>query len=255
MDNSECGVPDNTNVNMKYQIQFMQEEYKQMFNSWFNLKKEKADYIKTYITLVTLPPTIIIAVMRISSPDLTTPLNILDFIDPLKPIFLMISVLGFLISAILIDTRLESIMYIRNINSIRNAFCELSNDFKSNKFNLSETLTLPLSSDTPPFQEYFQYRGKATLESVTYNDLLFTAFINSIYFYVSALKMFNEQCNIQFLINSFFISNISVSVIYFFLHIFFYRHVSKNKEKNWKKVQENRARKNQLEGSVGEARA
>ena len=60
MDDSECGVPDNRNGIMKYQIDFMTEEYKQMFNSWFNLKKEKADYIKTYITLVTLPPAIIV---------------------------------------------------------------------------------------------------------------------------------------------------------------------------------------------------
>jgi len=231
MDNSECDVPDNTNVNMKYQIDFMKAEYNQMFNSWFNLKKEKADYIKTYIALVMLPPTIIVAVMKISSPDPNTPFNFLDFLDPIKPIFLIISFLGFLITAILINTRLESIMYIRNINSIRKAFCELSNENKNNKFKLSEILKLPTKSSEPNFKEFF---GKeSSLLSVLHQDIIFTAFINTIYFSVSALKIFYELFNIKIIINLFFIFNILVSAIFLFLHIIYYLQASSMKEYNW----------------------
>jgi len=160
-------------ASVKYQIDFIKQEYIQMFDTWYSLKKEKTEYIKIYITLVTIPASIMLALMGFNSNESVESLTILKLLDPLAPVLTIISILGFFLTAILIDIRLEAILYIRNINSIRNAFSKFNRDIK-----VEEILRLPIDDEIPPFIESRLFSKHVFVVSIALLNLTFMALIN-----------------------------------------------------------------------------
>jgi uncharacterized protein len=135
--------------------EFMLEEYKQIANAYQDLHTQHNELIKTYLTLVAFPATILAVALEIvkqlqlpADPSkLDSIINSLSF-----PIILVLLIalffIGITVLSAYVSTRAEAILYIRTVNCVRRYFIDHSSEADVKKY-----LVLPDYDSFPPFVE------------------------------------------------------------------------------------------------------
>jgi hypothetical protein len=132
---------------------FMTTEYDRISTAYFDLRDQVNEWFKTYVTLISLPLTVLVAVTKIGEDSNTTNFST---IPPIVSILLIVvAFLGFFVNLSIVSMRMEMILYARTINGIRRFFAELGqNENSTGKIkSLAKFLILPTSDKQPPFYE------------------------------------------------------------------------------------------------------
>jgi len=132
---------------------FMIQEYDQIASAYFGLRDQVNDWFKTYLSLIGLPLTVLVAVLRFAEEQL--PISIAQLPDVVAGLLVLVAALGFFVALSIVAMRMEMILYARTINGIRRYFAELDQKAKSKggERELAAYLVLPTSDSIPPFFE------------------------------------------------------------------------------------------------------
>lgn len=132
---------------------FMIQEYDQIASAYFGLRDQVNDWFKTYLSLIGLPLTVLVAVLRLAEEQL--PISIAGLPDVVAGLLILVAALGFFVALSIVAMRMEMILYARTINGIRRYFAELDQKAKSGagERELAAYLVLPTSDSIPPFFE------------------------------------------------------------------------------------------------------
>jgi len=132
---------------------FMIQEYDQIASAYFGLRDQVNDWFKTYLSLIGLPLTVLVAVLRFAEEQL--PISIAQLPDVVAGLLVLVAALGFFVALSIVAMRMEMILYARTINGIRRYFAELDQKAKSKGGGreLAAYLVLPTSDSIPPFFE------------------------------------------------------------------------------------------------------
>ncbi|MCW3997935.1 MAG: hypothetical protein NWF10_05125 [Candidatus Bathyarchaeota archaeon] len=204
---------------------FMLEEYKQIVGVCVNLSKQKTEMSRFYLMLVTIPITLIAAIVGLQN----TPIDFFNLPDLVVLLLIAISIAGLITSAIIVDLRFESIFYYKTLNLIRRFFIDQN---ETEKLKLKEYARLPDGDDYPKFYEQpFKFKEKGKWEfgvGATFLEVILMGLLNSTYFASAILNL-----EISYNIITPTISCIIVWAIFFFVHVGGYYFVSTQKDKDW----------------------
>jgi len=133
---------------------FMLEEYKQIANAYKDLHAQANELVRSYLTLVALPVTVLAVVIKIlGSQNGNEPNGLSDATRIGVPIIILFMIalclVGHSVFRALVANRIEALLYVRTVNCIRRFFVEHTKDF-----DLRRYLVLPdYDLRTPPFNE------------------------------------------------------------------------------------------------------
>ena len=132
---------------------FMIQEYEQIADAYFGLRDQVNDWFKSYLSLIGLPITVLVAVLKLVGGEL--PISISRLPDIVAGLLILVAALGFFVTLSIIAMRMEMILYARTINGVRRYFAELDRSLGSKTAGcaLVDYLILPTSDAAPPFFE------------------------------------------------------------------------------------------------------
>jgi hypothetical protein len=123
---------------------FMITEYERISSAYFGLRDQVNEWFKAYLTLVGFPLTVLAAVLKFSSNNISVTLTSLP--DIVSGLLILVSFLGFFVTLTIISMRMEMILYARTINGVRRYFANADT-------KLIDYLILPTCDAKPPFYE------------------------------------------------------------------------------------------------------
>jgi len=134
---------------------FMIQEYSQIATAFFGLSNQVNDWLKTYITLVGLPLTLLAAALRFGGEGGVVTVSLNSLPDVVSSLLVLVSFLGLFVVLSIVNMRMEMILYARTINAVRRYFGEVDRQRPRavNSQNLADFLVLPTSDSKPSFLE------------------------------------------------------------------------------------------------------
>jgi len=138
---------------------FMIEEYDRISDAFFGLRDQVNEWFKSYLTLVGLPLTVLVAVIKLSESELTVSIEALP--DLVSGLLVLVAGLGCFMVLSIVAMRLEMIWYARTMNGVRRYFGELDqaahgqgqSAAQRSTPELAKYFMLPTSDAYPPFFE------------------------------------------------------------------------------------------------------
>ena len=205
---------------------FMLEEYKQIVAAFFDLSRQKSQMFRFYLILVTIPISLIAAILGIEE----TPLSIFNLPILVVLVIIAIAIAGLIMTAIVVDIRFESILYAKTVNLVRRFFKDIGKDYK-----LHDYLVLPYSDEFPKYYEqpweFKKWQWKWELGvGATFLEVLLMGLLNATYFGLAMVNISTSWfCNDQSSLWFGFI----IWTVFFLIHILGYRYFAKKKDEQW----------------------
>jgi len=163
------------NANQDTFAEFLRKEYDNIAQAHFKTTGMISEYIKHYLTLVTIPFSVMVVLVNLDvfkNALASGTLNELSII-PVALLFLVISFIGFLFFWYIINLRMEALLYARTINGIRKYFYD--NDKTLDPISHYRMRVLPQSPFIPGYREFYFFSPLVITFSI----------LNSLYFYIS----------------------------------------------------------------------
>jgi hypothetical protein len=211
-------------------IDFMKHEYDQMVTAFFTLGNQLNDWFKSYLALVGLPLTVLAAVLKLGSGSGSTSITALP--EVVVGLLVAVSILGLLVLATMVHTRMEMLLYIRTMNVVRRYFADLDSSLRSKAVANSDTyallpqvskyLVLPTCDTTPKFHE----PGTAVRDQV-----LLMGFLDGLIIGVAILNFFQGHTVPNDYLK-YWLSAI-VGILWAALHYLLYRLIAWGYERRW----------------------
>lgn len=205
---------------------FMLEEYKQIVAANFNLSKQKTNMFQIYLALVTIPITLMAAILGFQKIDLalTSLPSIVTFT------LFAVAVGGLIMAAVIIDIRWESILYAKTVNLARRFFAETSD-----KGYLQKYLLLPISDEYPKYYEqpweFTKRKWKWDLGvGSTFLQVLLMGLLNGTYFGLAMTNLIGYSYSLDLSVWS----GLILGIVFFTVHLWGYRYFGKKKDVQWK---------------------
>lgn len=194
---------------------FMIQEYDQIAKAYFGLRDQVNDWFKAYLSLIGLPLTVLAAVLKLTSGELTVSIDQLP--DIVASLLVLIATLGFFVVLSIVAMRMEMILYARTINGVRRYFGDLDHTTKSGtgKRELKDYLILPTNDLEPPFFESWR---------AMFWQVILIGFIDGAILTVA----------VQSLARVGWLWSIVIGVAYGLLHLGVYSWMARRREKKWK---------------------
>jgi hypothetical protein len=128
---------------------FFLADYEQVAKAYFDQHKRFADFFKFYLTIMTVPTSVVVYLVKEGSFSLDQ-LGLAVSSVPLAALFLVLAMVGFMMMMILINIRFEILRHARQVNLIRGYF----RDHVALKPEIAEQYFLfPPRGDYPRFKE------------------------------------------------------------------------------------------------------
>jgi hypothetical protein len=208
---------------------FMLKEYEIISSAFFDLSKQKTEMFRFYLILVTIPVTLIAAIIGLENQTL----SFFALPDLVILVLLAVSVAGLLMTALIVDLRFEAIAYAKTVNLTRRFFVD--ND---KKYILGKYTLLPDGDDYPKFNEQpwsiknREWKWKFGT-GASFLEVLLMALLNVVYF---GSAMVNLLAKIDYLSTNFdalVVVSVVVSVIFFLAHLIGYVYIANKRDSQW----------------------
>lgn len=205
--------------------EFMLEEYKQIAAAFFDLLKQRSDMFRFYLALITIPISLIAAIMQIEKSSI----YLFDLPDLVILVLFAIAIAGLITTAIVVDIRFESILYAKTINLTRRYFRD-----KGGESELGKYLLLPDGDDLPRFYEqpWEITKGRWRWElgvGATFLEILLMGLLDSVYLGLPTINILHHQLNLTEAI----LFGSAVGVAFFLLHIIGYLYFARKRDNEW----------------------
>jgi len=204
----------------------MLEEYKQIVAAFFDLSRQKSQMFRFYLILVTIPISLIAAILGIEKP----PLSFLNLPVLVVLLMIVIAIAGLVMTAIVVDIRFESILYAKTVNLVRRFFRDSAKEHK-----LHDYLLLPVSDEYPKYYEQpweykkLEWRWEMGV-GATFLEVLLMGLLNSTYIGLAMANVMRSWfCNGQSLL-----LGVTFGVGFLLAHIGGYSYFAKKKDKQWR---------------------
>jgi hypothetical protein len=204
---------------------FMLKEYEIIASAFFDLSKQKTEMFRFYLILVTIPVTLIAAIIGLENQIL----NFFALPDLIVLALLAISIAGLLMTALIVDLRFEAIAYAKTVNLSRRFFVDNDADKKLGKYTL-----LPDGDDYPLFNEqpWGSKKGKRKWQfgtSASFLEVVLMGLLDSAYFSSAIVNIFARSANLII----FAIVLLLSSVGFFLLHVIGYIYIANKRDSEW----------------------
>lgn len=198
---------------------FMLEEYKQIANAYQDLHSQQNELVKSYLTIVAIPASVIALVIQLIEIDNISPATINETVSGIvMPLLLglmfSLSFVGIAVLLALVSIRGEALLYVRTVNCIRRYFVE-----NESSINLRDYLVLPDHDNYPPFWE-----GPSTR---SFWNVTMVALLNSFFAFATFFSLF-RLIGIESLLASSIIA-----CVWFVLQYFLHRILLQRREDNY----------------------
>jgi hypothetical protein len=193
---------------------FMIQEYDQIASAYFGLRDQVNDWFKAYLSLIGLPITVLVAVLKLAEEQL--PISIAQLPDVVASLLILVAGLGFFVALSIVAMRMEMILYARTINGIRRYFADLDQKCKSQtpELDLAAYLILPTSDSMPPFFESWR---------AMFWQVVIIGFIDGAILTVA----------VQSLLRVGWLWSVVIGVVYGLVHLGVYRWMAWRRERGW----------------------
>jgi hypothetical protein len=224
---------------------FMLEEYKQIVAAFFDLSRQKSDMFRFYLILVTIPITLIAAILGLEEAPPVSLTNLPTFVTL---VLVAIAIAGLIMTAVVVDIRFECILYAKTVNLLRRYFIDKEDEQESRNY-----LVLPDGDDLPRYYEQpweiknRKWKWELGVGS-TFLEVLLMGLLNATYFGLAVANITKAWICIA---QAFELGSISW-VSFFALHSLGYRYFAKKKDAQW---QVKKRSIEQATGNVHEERA
>jgi len=201
---------------------FALQEHDKILNAIFRLQEHISEWFKVYLTLVSLPLTIMAATLRLSSNGEAP--SISELPDVVSGLLLVVGFLGLFSAMVIVDLNMRRILYARAVNCVRRYFVvQDRKKYKGNTNQLSNFLVLPNHDGVPPFFKvgrdvFWQVITMGVLDgliiAIAVNNLVEKGFLKSVWGWWG------------------------IFVFFAFVHFFVYWFIANRRDKNWNKRHE-----------------
>jgi hypothetical protein len=185
---------------------FMLTEYDRISTAYFGLRDQVNEWFKAYLTLVGLPLTVLAAVLKIASGNISISLTNLP--DIVSALLILVSFLGFFVTLTIISMRMEMILYARTINGVRRYFANADN-------KMIDFLILPTSDAVPPFYESWR---------AMFWQVLVIGIMDGIIMIIAVLSLLGIG----------WLGSLLIGLVFIIAHWLVYRVMASIKEKGWR---------------------
>lgn len=203
---------------------FLLAEYENVAKAFFNTYELGAKWIRYYMLIAAVPFAFITVVYREKGG-----FNLFDIKeDTIAVAFLIVGMLNVFVSYIIIDLRLDSVLYARTVNGVRkyfvaNEFTGQENFEKKQEDFLRKYVVLPIDINKPLF---FKRGGDLSVL------VLIMGIVNSFYISVGFLQV-GAISNFVSLYFTYFTRCLIIFLLVFILHFVFYNVAARNKENSY----------------------
>ena len=205
---------------------FILEEYKQIAAAFFDLSRQKTEMFRFYLILVTIPITLIAAILGLEE----TPVSFQSLPDLVTLVLLATAIAGLIMTAIIVDIRFECILYSKTVNLARRFFMDKGEEHKLQDYRL-----LPNGDDLPKYYEQpWEIKNRKWKWEMgvgaTFLEVLLMGLLNATYFGMAVMNISQTWvCDEQALW-----FGIISSASFFALHVLGYRYFAKKKDEQWR---------------------
>lgn len=205
---------------------FMLEEYKQIAAAFFDLSKQKTEMFRFYLILVTIPITLIAALLGSEE----TPISFQNLPNLVTLLLFAIAIAGLIMTAIVVDIRFECILYSKTVNLARRFFMD-----KGEEHKLRNYMLLPDGDDLPKYYEQpWEFKNRkwkwALGVGATFLEILLMGLLNATYFGVVLMNISQTWVSDG---QALWLGIISWAS-FFALHVLGYRYLAKKKDEQWR---------------------
>lgn len=198
---------------------FLLKEYENVAQAFFNSYEIAAKWVRYYLIISAFPFSFVAIIYN----NKTDPFDLFNLSNTIAVLLCLIGFLNVLVSYIIIDLRLDSVLYARTVNGVRKFFIEQKNDEQNNLKIMSEDFSnyvvLPADVNKPAF---FKYHGDLFILT------LFMGVVNSGYFTLGLMQIKQiKELNLPYCLQ------LLTFIIIIVLHIFIYKIAARNKELNY----------------------
>jgi len=193
-------------------------EYDQIMKVFLEIRSQKLQMFKLYLTIITIPITLIAASFRLFGEGQDISIDTLP--DIISVVLIVVSIAGLLMCLVIISLRLEALWYVRAINRLRGFFSEKSAE---SKLDFHNYLDLPISNSKPPF---------LSIGGNTIWEVMLMGLLNGTFFTLGVSNFVSNNSKI------FVEGAIVLLFLYFFIHIIAYIVTAGIKEQDWQDIQE-----------------
>jgi uncharacterized HAD superfamily protein len=172
---SQSSPNDPDKANRDQFAEFLRKEYDNIAQAHFKTTEMISEYIKHYLTLVTIPFSVLVVLMNLDIFKNAIASGSLDrlFIIPVYLLFFVISFIGFMFFWYIINLRMDALLYARTINGIRKFFYD--HDKSLDPIEHYRIRVLPQSPFIPGYRERYFFIPLVITFSI----------LNSIFLFVS----------------------------------------------------------------------
>lgn len=204
---------------------FMLKEYEIIASAFFDLSKQKTEMFRFYLILVTIPVTLIAAIIGLENQIL----NFFALPDLIVLVLLAISLAGLLMTALIVDLRFEAIAYAKTVNLSRRFFVDNDADKKLGKYTL-----LPDGDDYPRFNEqpwgFKKRKWKWQFgTSASFLEVVLMGLLNAAYFSSAIVNIFARSANLTIFAIVLLVSSLG----FFLLHVIGYIYIANKRDSEW----------------------
>lgn len=163
---------------------YLLKEYEHVAEAYFKSHEITGVWLRFYFLIIAAPSSVIAFLYN----GRTSEFDINSLPDVVLYLTLLIGVLGFFLTVIIVNYRVDSTLYARTVNGIRKYFRD-----NSSTQNIDKYLVLPTNMNKP---EYFKYFGDLSVITII------TGIVNSLYLSVSISQLY-DICFAVVLVSSF----------------------------------------------------
>jgi hypothetical protein len=206
---------------------FLLTEYENIAKAFFNSYDIGARWVKYYLTILAVPFSFI-ALIYHSKPE---QFDLFNLSTSIAILLLLIGAVNIFVSYVVIDLKLDSVLYARTVNGIRKYFIEQgikNGQFEPNK-PIRSYIVLPTETDKPSF---FNLSGDLFIQTVLMISIN-ALYVSIGFVQIGFVKPFYSACMPQAgMFTIIFVLTILVQFVFF-------RHASKKKERDYCRPIEN----------------
>lgn len=194
--------------NQKTHIEFMKQEYTGICQAFGDLYNVILKVFNFYLLLAAVPFTVAAIIYKSPGPEF----DLSSLPLPMSVLFMVVSILGFLITLSMIHLRMEQILYARTVNCIRRYFCESDTSVQN---QIDDYLNLPTTDELPPFLEFGRF---------FFWQIILIGIIDSLYGIVAFINLTGH----------YLYPSIIVFILFFSLHPLGYIVAAEDRDRNYR---------------------
>lgn len=194
--------------------------------AFFDLSRQKTEIFRFYLILVTIPVTLIAAVIGLKESSL----EFLVLPDLIVLVLFAISIAGLIMTAVIVDLRFDCIVYAKTVNLVRRFFID-----KNQNAQLRDYLLMPDGDDYPKFNEQPWEFEKSTWKwhlgvGATFLEVVLMGLLDATYFGAAITYFVGNYTDANWSMFYCFVS----WILFFSVHVAGYLVISKKKDADWK---------------------